>query len=76
MKRVTTSEYFYNEKGGIDRSVTTETIEDWSGEVDDGIVVENEIETDNDLVTAGLALVLLGVGLCFAAVGAILERNN
>lgn len=78
MKKTTKHEYFYNDNGNIDHSVTTETTEDYPcDDCEEGELLTSEVEVTSETERAlTTALVFATVGLLFATVSAIINRRD
>lgn len=81
MKKTMKSEYFYNENGNIDHSVTTETTEDCPhsecDECEGGELLTGEVEVVSEVseTLATVALVLATVGLCLTVANTLFKRH-
>lgn len=77
MKKITETQYFYNDCGERERVVVTETMEGCAcDECEEGELLTSEVEvtseTDRVLTTA---LALCAIGACLMALSAAISRN-
>lgn len=77
MKRVTKTEYFYNEDEKICHSVTTETSDcNEDCPCAEGELLTSEIDlTEEGIAFSDVAVALAGLGLCLTAVATIFKRR-